>query len=159
VPTSPGTAFGETMSAFATGLVFVDTGGRTSGFNGSTWTPLATSPGSRNLAAATTNVGVGGTPVVFRGDSSPGVLHDLWSFNGSSWTQLFPASSPSPRTGAAMANDGFGGLFLSGGQDATSLALDDLWQFSGGSWTPIANHPPVKRALHTLILDVGRAQL
>src|SRR5262249_20644785 len=100
-------------------------------------TVLPGSPAARVLAAATTNLGVGGTAFVFGGLAVSGgaLLNDLWSFNGTTWTQLTPASSPSPRLGAALANDGFGGLFLGGGVDATGVLID-LWQFSGGSWTP-----------------------
>jgi hypothetical protein len=38
-------------------------------------------------------------------DRYPGYLGDTWSWNGTTWTKLSPATSPTARYGASMAYD------------------------------------------------------
>jgi len=62
------------------------------------------------------------------------------------WTQLFPATSPSPRSIAAMAYDPVSQkIVLFGGYDGTQY-LNDTWTFDGSNWTEIsaATAPPAR---------------
>ena len=119
--------------------------GNTWEFDGTDWhdvTP-ATSPTPRDATAmvydsARHNV------VLFGGQAELGnggcctVAGDTWTWNGTTWTQLSPAHSPSARQFHAMAYDPdrqrtvlFGGVGASG-------ALDDTWEWDGTDWTQMS---------------------
>ena len=59
----------------------------------------------------------------------PAVLNETWTWNGSIWTQLAPASSPSPREAASMAYDSATNqLILFGGQtEGAETLYNDTW--------------------------------
>jgi len=121
-------------------------------WNGNSWTeefPAASPPAridaSMAYDAATGNV------VLFGGvDASGGTfvdLDDTWVWNGSTWTEEFPVTSPSARGSASMAYDAatgnvvlFGGIGSSGGQPY----LNDTWVWNGSTWTEenLTNLPP-----------------
>src|SRR5580698_2915361 len=68
-----------------------------------------------------------GQLVLFGGEGNSGVLADTWTWDGSTWTELSPATSPSARDLASMAYDpGTGQLVLFGGEDSNG-ALADTW--------------------------------
>ena len=79
----------------------------------------------------------GGTP------AAPDPLGQTWEWDGTTWTQLNPPTSPPARTGHAMATLGnkvmlFGGVGASG-------SLDDTWEWDGARWTrrsPMVSPPP-----------------
>ncbi len=98
-----------------------------------TWTQQlpATSPPARTDASMAYDP-VTHQVLLFAGDAeenSSEVLGDTWAWDGSSWTQLFPATSPPARWRASMVYDPVNaGLVLFGG--ATGLnhgLLDDTW--------------------------------
>ena len=58
-----------------------------------------------------------GTVVLFGGDGSSGDLGDTWTWNGTTWTEQTPATSPPARESATMAYDAATGtVVLFGGQ-------------------------------------------
>jgi hypothetical protein len=69
--------------------------------------------------------------VLFGGDCPAGhcPVDATWTFDGHTWTQLHPATSPPPRSGAAMASDPRGMLVLFAGTTFVQL-LGDTWTFS-----------------------------
>ncbi|MCI4350375.1 MAG: PKD domain-containing protein [Thermoplasmata archaeon] len=68
---------------------------------------------------------------------------DTWKFSGGRWTELFPASSPSPRSGPVLVDDlADGYLLLFGGVNATGVVLGDTWKFSAGEWSQLAPASP-----------------
>ncbi len=104
--------------------------------------------------------------LLFGGTAGTGVLEplaDTWEWDGTSWTQLFPAASPPARYGHTMVYDTqnkrmllFGGIGV-GGQ----LAAPDLWAWDGNTWarlTPTGNVPPA-RQLHAMAYDSDRQML
>lgn len=99
-----------------------------------------------------------GELVLFGGyDSSTGQTVDgTWAFNGSTWTELSPATSPSARYGAQMAYDpATGQIVLFGGASGDSSAtLNDTWTFDGSDWSEElpANSPP-GTCLGSLVYD------
>jgi len=104
-------------------------------WDGSTWTEQspATSPPAREYAVAAT---VGNTVVLFGGGSGPSgtlqsYLGDTWTWDGTTWTEATPASSPSPR---AMASAGaLGGVMVvAGGQAYMSIADGAVFGSDGG---------------------------
>jgi hypothetical protein len=87
-----------------------------------------------------------GVSVLFGGSGSGGTgsLGDTWTFDGSDWTQLSPATSPDPVSRAAATYDPTreeivmhgGGLFGS----------DETWTFDGTTWAleaPTTSPPPL----------------
>jgi len=100
-----------------------------------------------------TTILFGGIPDV-QGAETP--RNDTWSWDGTSWTQLHPAASPTPRIGATMAYDAdtqtiilFGGSTVLGG-----AALADTWSWDGSTWSelsPATSPPP--RALAAMAYD------
>ncbi len=126
-------------------------------WDGVTWTQrtLATSPSPRHAAAAAT---LGNAVVLFGGqidaaDFTTAYLSDTWMWDGTTWTQLEPATSP-PARGYAVAGATGGEVVVAGGlrppPDAGPVALDDTWVWNGASWTQ--PHVPEPSALD---LDEG----
>ncbi|MBK8095744.1 MAG: hypothetical protein IPK26_01470 [Planctomycetes bacterium] len=76
-------------------------------------------------------------------------------------TQLFPPSSPSPRSGTIGLTDG-GGLLVFGGLTSPSPLTfsDELWRFSGTAWTQLTTtaRPPA-RDWYAATLDFRRSRL
>jgi hypothetical protein len=71
----------------------------------------------------------------FGGLSSSGGLSDTWTWDGTTWTEQTPKTSPPERYAAAMAGDlAAGNMVLFGGlEDRTMLA--DTWTWNGVTWT------------------------
>lgn len=117
------------------------------------WSELspATSPPWRNSAAIAYDpanrevVLFGGNGA---GNGTSGILADTWAWNGSTWSELAPPTSPSPRFGSTMAYDPvsanlilFGGYgCASTGPTPTCSFLGDTWSWNGSTWTELS--PP-----------------
>jgi hypothetical protein len=119
----------------------VDTWVRTDG----TWTRAATAgPPGRNSSGMAFD---GSRVILFGGLQGPSQIElgDTWAWDGSSWTQLSPPTSPSPRGMHQMAYDPVHErVVLFGGRTGSETALDDLWEWDGTTWTQITAtvHPP-----------------
>ncbi|HTT25776.1 MAG TPA: kelch repeat-containing protein [Thermoplasmata archaeon] len=84
--------------------------------------------------------------VAFGGESPYGGTYysDTWLFQNGSWTQLFPTTSPSPRSQYAMAYDAADSeIVLFGGSAGGSNDYSDTWTFNGTTWARVvtAVHP------------------
>jgi hypothetical protein len=79
--------------------------------------------------------------VLFGGNDGTVQFTDTWYWNGSTWTQLFPASAPTARTSASMAYDAnLGAVVLFGGYAGIwEDSLSDTWLWNGITWSQI--HP------------------
>lgn len=163
-PSSPPGRTGATMAYDAASSVVMLFGGRdpvanfylndTWIWNGSAWSPrllpvcvevCPSNPPARGDASMAYDSSTGAV-ILFGGATYPGsacscfhYLDDTWSWDGSIWNQLAPASSPSARGGAGMADDGatgtamlFGGF---GGCPSSCPLLDDTWTWDGTNWT------------------------
>jgi MYXO-CTERM domain-containing protein len=107
------------------------------------WVPVtpATNPGMRDSHAMTFDAARGQT-VLFSGDvcGSSCVLapNDTWTFNGSAWTKMAPATSPQARYWSAMTFDSARGVVvLYGGVASSGLDLADTWEWNGTTWTQL----------------------
>src|SRR5208283_6002526 len=63
-------------------------------------------------------------------------LNDTWTWNGSVWTQLFPANNPSRRSFMHLVYDSARQRMLLYGGCAHSTALNDTWEWNGTNWSP-----------------------
>ena len=81
--------------------------------------------------------------LVLFGGYDGGFLDDTWTWNGSTWTQMTPATSPPARDSASMAYDpGTGQLVLFGGWDEAQHLqrhLDLGWQHLAAA---VTGHEP-----------------
>lgn len=92
---------------------------------------------------------------------TPAFLGDTWEWDGSNWTLVVPALSPSARSHHAMVFDStrgkavlFGGLISLAG-----AALDDTWEWDGSLWLPTSPlTPPPARTDHVLTFDRARGR-
>jgi hypothetical protein len=78
------------------------------------------------------------------GVGSGGSLNDTWTWDGTTWTQQSPVTSPPARYGASMAYDpATGNTVLFGGVGSGSF-LNDTWTWDGTTWTeqsPVTSPP------------------
>ena len=87
-----------------------------------------------------------------------GYLNDTWLWNGTTWTQVFPANSPSPRSNAQMVYDpATGNVVLFGGLYNGSTRYADTWTWDGTNWTPLttAHSPTGGRASASMVYDAA----
>ncbi len=121
-------------------------------WDGTTWTHQhpATSPPARQNAVMAYDAATGNA-VLFGGccDSSRNVLGDTWTWDGTTWTQQHPATSPVAREFAVMAYDAAtSNVVLFGGNDSNfnTHALNDTWTWDGTTWTQQhpATSPPAR---------------
>ena len=74
--------------------------------------------------------------VMFGGISAQGtILNETWLWNGSTWTQASPTSTPTPRYSPALAYDAATGQVLLFGGAYGSNYLNDTWVWDGTNWT------------------------
>ncbi|MGA7419541.1 MAG: kelch repeat-containing protein, partial [Acidimicrobiales bacterium] len=155
----PARAFASMAYDQATGQLILFGGRGTDGaalgdtwsWTGSTWAQLApsTSPPARSFASlaydrSRSSAGL----VLFGGSTGPGptYLGDTWAWDGTSWSDLAPATSPPVRDSASMADDpSTGQLTLFGGSDGGSH-LGDTWEWDGSTWAQLAptTSPPAR---------------
>ncbi len=102
----------------------------------------------------------GGAPSIFGG----GLTNRTWAWDGSTWTELFPSSSPSARWTHGMVYDDarqrivlFGGLSGSG----SGSELSDTWEWDGANWTQIttSTSPPPRGVHGALAYDSTRRRV
>ena len=111
-------------------------------FDGTQWTQLhpATSPPGRMMALMQLDP-VTNQPVLFSGfvHSTQRNLDDTWTWNGSTWVQLHPVTSPPGRNSAASFVDQKVQRFFIEGGVADGLGVaNDLWNWTGDNWNQVS---------------------
>jgi hypothetical protein len=102
--------------------------------------------------------------VLFGGDVNGAFtqLSDTWVWDGSTWTQKFPANHPSPRILSAMAYDAARQqVVLFGGSSNTDLAaVSQTWVWDGVNWTQrFPTTSPPGRAFSAMVYDSARSEV
>jgi hypothetical protein len=108
-------------------------------WDGTTWTqqfPPVSPPARRFDNASMTYDAATRTVLMFGGVGTSGGLGDTWIWDGvaKTWTQQFPAASPSPRRTALAYDDVTRTVVLFGG-DNGGPAFTDTWIWNGTTWT------------------------
>jgi hypothetical protein len=111
-------------------------------WDGSTWQPRqpAVSPPARRDPAIAFDEAL--QKIVMFGGWNPQVggaakLNDTWTWDGTAWTQLHPATVPAKRGSAVMAYDlATRQLVMFGGD--TGSGTNETWVFDGTTWTRLA---------------------
>jgi hypothetical protein len=101
---------------------------------------------------------------MFGGEGSGGPLGDTWIWNGDSWQQQHPATSPSARAGALMAFDPRSRrLVLVGDSNFFPGGVTDTWSWDGSTWhqevAPSDLRSPVARGTADMAEDPATGQL
>jgi len=126
-------------------------------FDGQAWTdvsPNGTLPPARHFYAAAWDANrqryvlFGGQNSLNASSTAPD-LNDTWEWDGQSWAQRTPTTSPSPRRWAAMNyHNGIGRIVLFGGNTASgantlSSYSNETWTWDGSDWSllPTATSP------------------
>ena len=103
-----------------------------------------------------------GRVVVLGGSNFSLVLGDMWTWDGTTWTQS-AASLPPARTNHAMVYDAARGvvlLFGGFGVAGAGAKLNDTWTWNGTTWTKAAPaSSPSLRDKHALAYDAARARV
>lgn len=146
-------------------------------FNGSSWTELSpsTSPGPLAFASLSYDQGIGklvlfggatstgNSPGFGGGSSPPAESSQTWIFDGTTWAQLSPATSPPARDDASMAYDASASnLVLYGGYSPTGTFLGDTWIFDGATWTeqsPYDSPPALASASNAMAYDAALSRV
>ncbi|MHB8578097.1 MAG: hypothetical protein ACYDCQ_22535 [Dehalococcoidia bacterium] len=72
---------------------------------------------------------------MFGGSDDNGLFGDTWTWNGSSWSQTFPLTSPPARSDAGITYGGSAtGVLLFGGHGGTK-DFNDTWVWNGSNWS------------------------
>jgi hypothetical protein len=190
---SPGTRYSHAMAADpVTGKVYVYAGQDAMGnnlddlweWNGDKWVqcPADIKPPPRTDAAMAYDparkslIVFGGTAATYTYYGMPDVFADTWEWNTGTrkWTQLFPAVSPSKRSGHGMATDSARKkIILYAGYDPnagmyppyTDPNKNDVWEWDGASSTWTNRTPtllasmPTGGTYPTMVFDEGRKKL
>jgi len=115
-------------------------------YDGVDWTllsPIGTLPANRAGAAMSFDANLG-LVVMFGGASSASVgtpyFQDTWTWNGTAWALLNPATKPPARAGARMAFDSTNKyVVMYGGEPVSGQADDNTWTWNGTTWTDRGN--------------------
>jgi hypothetical protein len=131
-------------------------------WDGTTWTQQfpPVSPPARSLDEQSMAYDpVTGTIVLFGGGNHGVGLADTWEWNGlaKTWTQMFPATSPSPRASPLAYDPVTKTIILFSGGAGN---VNDTWTWDGTTWTQQfpAVSPPF-RGLPSLAYDRGLGQV
>jgi hypothetical protein len=107
-------------------------------WDGNDWTRLTpATPAPALFVPSIATDFASGNVILFGGSSAgTGTMRNwTWVWDGSTWSELSPASSPPARFGAAMAYDQENQeIVLFGGGTMTSI-FDDTWIWDGSNWT------------------------
>jgi photosystem II stability/assembly factor-like uncharacterized protein len=92
-----------------------------------------------------------GTVVMFGGNctgSGGPYCNDTWTWNGTTWTQQAPATSPPGQWWPVMAYDAATATVVEFGGDENGRILNDTWTWDGTTWTQQhpATSPPARYA-------------
>ena len=79
-------------------------------------------------------------------------------WDGTSWAQISPATSPSPRTGFGLVYDASRGrVVLFGGESSPGVYDGECWEWNGQTWRQVFSAAaPSPRARHAMAYDPAR---
>jgi hypothetical protein len=123
-------------------------------FDGSTWTEVtpASTPPARTGGAAAFDA-ARGVVVLFGGirNLPPPRLADTWEYDGTTWNEVTPATSPTPRVGHCMTYDeARHRVVLFSGDSGPA----DTWEYDGTTWTETTpSTSPPARGMYALAYD------
>ncbi|MEW6208779.1 MAG: kelch repeat-containing protein [Acidobacteriota bacterium] len=135
-------------------------------WDGTTWTQKFPSSSPEPRLASSMAYDVVRQQILLFGGVDPNVgsglvLGDTWVWDGTTWIQKFPSTTPQARYSPAMAYDGARGqVILFGGGLSDSSLVSDTWVWDGSNWTQRlpATSPPA-RIYSGIAYDAARMQV
>jgi hypothetical protein len=102
-----------------------------------------------------------GKVVLFGGIAeSDAIFGDTWTWDGTTWTQASPASSPGARYGHAMAFDATRGEVVLFAGRLPNATTGDTWIWDGATWTQkFPPSSPPTRTEHAMAFDAVRGEM
>ena len=105
-----------------------------------------------------------GHVLMFGGDTgafpSP-ASNQTWSYDGSTWTQLNPLTSPTGKLGIQLVFDSNRGVFVMYGSSNTSAfggaSVNQTWEFDGTTWTQVFPYVDRSNYVSPMLNNVGFA--
>jgi PKD repeat protein len=95
-------------------------------------------PPGRSFGTATVYDPIDQYSLIFGGYTNRHVyLGDTWAYAAGRWTNLTPATSPTPRDHASLAFDARDGYVVLFGGTNMTRSFNDTWKFVAGTWTNI----------------------
>jgi hypothetical protein len=135
-------------------------------WDGVTWTqqfPPVSPPAREIDTQGMAYDAVTGTVVLFGGaNDKGGVLDDTWEWDGKvrTWTQRFPASSPSARKTVLAFDAARGDIVLFGGDNGGNDIYADTWTWNGENWTQqFPASAPSARTLYMMAYDPSLGEI
>jgi hypothetical protein len=131
---------------------------------GATWTQRTPAQSPSGRIGHWMAYDIGRSRVVLFGGSTTGndfgAVGDTWEWDGTNWTQRFPAQAPSARWAHAMTADWANGrVVLFGGRDTASVHQNDTWAWDGTNWTLLATTGPSPRCCFDIVQDITRGRI
>jgi hypothetical protein len=128
------------------------------------WTLLTPPPYPNTLQRRTGGIAfdpIQGKLLMYGGLQSTTPLNDTWTFDGATWTQLTPATTPPPRWGHRMVLDTRRMRIVTfGGRSPTATAnANDTWEWNGVDWQQVVTaNAPSARGFYGLAFDERRGK-
>jgi hypothetical protein len=88
-------------------------------------------------------------------------LNDTWTFDGTNWNAVTPATQPPPRWGHRMVYDSRRAVIVTfGGRSPTTTATsNDTWEWNGADWQQVfPTASPNPRAFYSMAYDERRGR-
>jgi len=130
------------------------------GWNGTKWTKLAAGGGPAARSSHGMAYDIVRKKVVLFGGGITFVrpfLNDTWEWDGTAWSQRFPALAPSPRAEFGMVYDSaHARTVLFGGTDGISNTFGDTWTWDGTVWSHVTDTGPGARDSGGMTYDSAR---
>ena len=82
--------------------------------------------------------------------------NETWEWNGTDWTQRFPAQRPSARSDMTLCYNPITQRLLAFGGNAAGVNFRDLWAYNGTNWTFLSNTGPFGDSSASLVWHPGR---
>jgi large repetitive protein len=126
------------------------------------WTEVFTSGPASRTDTAMVYDSLHHQVLLFGGLSSTAVTtNDTWVWDGNSWTQLYPVTSPPVRGGHALAYDSVRQqVVLFGGYDSSFNPLGDTWVWDGTNWAQkFPATVPTAREYHAMAFDATHSNV
>jgi hypothetical protein len=110
----------------------------------------------REASSMTYDPGMG-MPLLFGGAAATpvGYLNDTWAWDGHTWSQLHPATSPPARSDACLVYDAAAGQLVLFGGEAAATQLSDTWLWNGTTWTEQSAMPAPSGGYNSAAYDAA----
>ncbi|MCR9244429.1 MAG: kelch motif-containing protein [bacterium] len=105
-------------------------------WTGSTWLPLTANVRPFHVQGQLITDHARSRIVAFT-PGQPGPSNETWEWDGTTWTQLAPATVPPIRETTVLSNDRAGGGVLMFGGVSGGAAIRDTWRWDGTDWTQL----------------------